>query len=64
MMERRKRGRRRRSPNLIYPMVSCRDHDSTVCGPKIIKAFLNKMKANLKENFLGILKAPNYFKAW
>jgi len=38
----------------------------SVClsGPKIIKAFLNKMKANLKEKFLRILEAPNSFKAW
>jgi len=35
-----------------------------LCGPKNIKAFVNKMKANLKENFLRILEALNSFKAW
>jgi len=37
MMKRRKRGRRRRSPYLTYPMVSWRDRDSTTSSlPKEI----------------------------
>jgi len=34
-----------------------------LCGPKNIKAFLNKMKANLKKNLHGILEAPNSLKS-